>query len=1209
MAAERKRLFSRRIPRLAVGAIIAVTAYFVLGFLVLPSIVRSVAIKKLSERLDRPVEIKSVEINPFALSVTVSGIAVKTKDGSGTTVSADSVYVNAEALSLLKGAVVVREFTVVRPYVNVIRREDGTYNFSYLIPKKKEEEKEPEGAPLRFSVSNIRVTGGSADFFDRPTGAEHQVRELEFDVPFVSNMGYYGDSYVRPFFSAVVNGTPVTLEGKTRPFTDQLETDFKVKVDKFDIPRYFEYVPVETPVRVPGGSLYLDLDLSYVQFKDGRPPTIGVTGDASVVGLVLTDREGRELASLKRFAVSVSSSDLMAKSAVLSSVLIESPAVNIVRDEGGMNLMKLAGGGKPEKPEKPAEPEDGGGGKEGGVSLELNFLKLTDGRVSFTDRTRKRPFAATVSPIDVTLVNLKTIRDWKAQLSLSLATDAGETVTLDSHVGLIPVSINGTLDVRGVPLTRYSPYYPDNLLVDVRSGVLGVLTKFSYSSDEAAPEQRISELSVNLESLKLRKKGEPADFADVPEFRIADTSADALSGEVVLGSIKSSGGRIAVARDKEGRVNLATLVKKEEIKPLGAGPQSPAKPAAKTGPAWTVTVADADIGGYAIDVEDMAAATPVVLAIRKAAVTARGVTTKKGVPGEVSLSCDVGKTGRVGVKGKAVVDPPSAELDVKVKELDIKTFQPYIPESVPMVLTSARFSADGRASVSVKGEEGPSAAYRGDLSLAGFSAVDRVNAERMLEWQNLYFTGADVGYNPTHADIKKVSLTDFYAKVVVNEDRSLNVMPPKKEEAPEGEGEAAAAKAANPSGQSAPAQEKKASPVKVGVDAITLQGGRMDFTDRSVSPRFAADLTKMGGRISGLSSMETKYAEVDLGAVYNGFAPIEITGKIQPLRESLFVDLKADLKDMDLSPLTPYSGKYLGYTIEKGKLNMDLRYKIEQKELDAENKIFIDQFYLGEPVESPDATSLPVKLALALLRDRNGEIHLDVPLAGRTDDPEFSYGGIILQVIWNILTKAATSPFALLGAIFGGGEDLGYVEFGYASSALDGPAKSKIDMLSKSLYERPALKLGVTGHVDVERDRDALRTLFFNRKVKAQKLKDMIDEGMEPVPVDEVVIAPEEYDEYLEDAYDDEDFPKPRNILGFAKSLPPEEMTKLMLTNLKVTDDDLRKLASERAAAVKTELLGLGQVEQEQVFVTEPESLAPEKEEDVKDSRVVFSLE
>ena len=287
---------------------------------------------------------------------------------------------------------------------------------------------------------------------------------------------------------------------------------------------------------------------------------------------------------------------------------------------------------------------------------------------------------------------------------------------------------------------------------------------------------------------------------------------------------------------------------------------------------------------------------------------------------------------------------------------------------------------------------------------------------------------------------------------------------------------------------------------------------------------------------------------------------------------------------------------------------MDLKYLIVNKKLDAENKIFFDQLTLGDRVESPQATKLPVKFGISLLKDRKGEIRLDVPVTGRLDDPKFSVFRIVLQVIGNLLVKAATSPFALIGAMVGGGEQLEYAEFEYGSAELKDETVKKLNTIAKALQDRPGIKLDAEGHVDMEKDRDALKTLFFQRKMKTQKMKETAGKGQPSGSVDEIKIEPKEYERYLKKAYKEEKFPKPKNLIGLEKSIPVPEMEKLMLTHLQVKEADLQDLASERSRKVKDFLVREGKIEPERIFLVEAKSLSPEKKENLKDSRVVFSL-
>ena len=394
----------------------------------------------------------------------------------------------------------------------------------------------------------------------------------------------------------------------------------------------------------------------------------------------------------------------------------------------------------------------------------------------------------------------------------------------------------------------------------------------------------------------------------------------------------------------------------------------------------------------------------------------------------------------------------------------------------------------------------------------------------------------------------------------------------------------------------------------VKIDQITLQGGTVSFADRLIKPNVNATLAELGGRVTGLLSDAGSRADVDLRGKLASQAPLSITGKINPLAGDLFADLKVSFRDIELPAFTPYSGKYAGYTIEKGKLSLDLQYLIDQRKITASNRILIDQFTFGDKVESADATKLPVQLAIALLKDSDGRIDLDIPVTGSLDDPKFRLGKVIWGVIVNLITKAVTAPFALIGSLFGGGggAELSYLDFAPGSAAFDAEADKKLGALSKALRDRPALEMEIVGHADPEKDRGALRTGAFDRKVKAQKLKELVKSGQAPDSLAAVTVEPgKEYEKYLAKAYSQEKFPKPRNVVGFEKSLPVAEMEKLMLTNIVVGDDDLRQLASQRADAVKGALLKAGDIAPERLFLVEAKASTDAKP---KGARVEFTL-
>ncbi|MGA2515061.1 MAG: DUF748 domain-containing protein [Thermodesulfobacteriota bacterium] len=980
-----KNKLKPRLKKIFIGIIIFFAAFTLLGFFVLPPILKSILTKKLSENLHRSVTINQIKINPYALSVAVRGLTIKDKDSSETFVSFDEFFLNLQSVSIPKMALILKEVRLTNPYIKIVRRADKSYNFSDLMEKKESAPPEKEKSkPLRFSLNNIKIENGSIDFSDEPERIKHAVRELNIGVPFLSNFPYYIERYVQPHFSAKINGTLYTILGQTKPFADSRESSFDITINDLDIPYYLAYAPTKMNFKIVSAFLDTKVKISFIEAKD-KKPSITVSGNVSLKKIAVDDGQKKPLLRLPLFDISIAPSEPLSKIIHLSKVSIQSPELEIRRDQKGrLNVSSLLQEEKTKPvPEKVTDSAP--------FSLDIDEIQMTGGKISFSDFTPSEPVTMTAKNLDLKVEKISTAKNSKGKLSLSLL---------------------------------------------------------------------------------LNKKG------------------------------------------------------------------------------------------------------------------------------------TISTTGSIGI------DPISAELKMDLKGIEIGSFQSYWADKVKITVTSGAFSTTGNLLLGSAGNQGFKINYRGNAALSNFASIDKANAEDFLKWESLSFNGLNVGTNPFLTDIKGISLTNFYSRVIMNAGGTLNLQEilEKGEPKIETPSPPVTQEKTTTSAQKKVPLSPKESSKNIKIGTITLQGGRIDFSDRSVNPEYSTRLTEIGGRVSGLSSEETTLADVDLRGKLDDHAPLEITGKINPLKEDLYVDLKVRFKDMELSPTTPYAGKYVGYTVEKGQLSLDLKYLIVKKKLESQNYIHLNQLTLGDKVESPHATKLPVKLAIALLKDRTGEIKLDIPVTGSLDDPKFSVWGIILKILINLLAKAATSPFSLLGALFGGGEELSFVEFDYGSTVIAEQNMKKIDTLVKALHDRPALKLDIEGHVDLEKDKDGLIQYLFNKKLKAQKLKEMVKNGQPAIAVDEVKIEPAEYEKYLKMAYKEEKFPKPSNFLGMAKDLPVPETEKLMLTHIEIKEGDLRNLASQRAMKVKDAILKSGQVEPERMFILEPKSLGPEKKEKVKDSRVDFKL-
>ena len=1190
-----------RLKKILTGFIIFFVVFTLVGFFVLPPILKSILIKQLSQNLHREVTINQIKVNPYTLSITARGLLVKNRGSSETFVSCEEIYLNFQSFSALRLAVIFSEIRLKQPFIKITLNQDMSYNFSDLLEKKESipaEKGKPK--PLRFSLNNIRIENGSIDFLDGPKQTKHTVRELTIGIPFLSNIPSNVERYVQPYFSAKINGTPYTLQGKTKPFADSLETSLDININNLDIPYYLAYVPVKMNFKIISAYLDTQTKISFIETKD-KKSTLTVTGNVSLKKIAVDDGQKKPLLRLPLFDISIAPSEPLSKIIHLAKISIQSPELEIRRDEKGtLNVLSLL----PEKKEtKPAPKKEGDSAP---LSLNIDEVQLTGGKISFSDLSRSKPFKTILDPIELKVDHFSNGKDKKSAYTLSLKTEAKEDIKLEGEFSMEPLLAEGALELKSVPLKKYAPYYRDNILFDIEDGRLDLSTRYKYAKGEKEPEVLLSGISLSLSALRLKKAEENEDFLKIPNFSIKETELDLTKKELKIGGFSTQKGNLLIKRLKNGDMNVLKLVAppsvpKETITEERSQ-EDKSKPPEKP---WLVSLRNMSVDNYTIRVEDQTPSEPVTITARNLKLRGDNISTAKNNKGRLNLSLLLNEKGSISITGTIGIDPMIADLKTELKGIEIAPLQPYFTDKVKITVTGGAISTAGNLSFTSTEKKEIKANFKGEASLTNFSSNDKINGEELLKLESLSFSDLNVGYTPLSIDIKGVSLTNFYARVLVNSEGKINLQEIMKTEETK-----AGAPPTSPSQQektiSSPKEKETSKNIKIG--EITLQGGKIDVSDKSLKPEFSMSLTEMGGRVSGLSAEENTTADVDIRAKLNDYAPLEITGKINPLREDLFVDIKARIKDFDLSPATPYSGKFAGYTIEKGKLSFDLKYLIVKRKLDSQNNIFIDQFTFGDKVESPQATKLPVKLAIALLKDRKGEIKLDLPVTGSLDDPKFSVWGVILKILINLISKAATSPFSLLGAVFGGGEELSYVEFDYGSTIILEANVKKLDTIVKALHDRPSLKMDIEGHVDMEKDKDGLIRYLFDKKIKVQKLNEMVKKGQPAVPVDDIKIEPKEYEKYLKMAYKEEKFPKPKNVIGMAKDLPAPEMEKLMVTHIEVKESDLRTLASQRSMKVKDAILKSGQVEPERVFILEPKSLAPEKKEKVKDSRVDFKL-
>jgi len=1106
-------LKSPRSRRYGLRLIMAVVLVGVLGFLVLPPVVKHVLLGQMSEALHRPVTIKSISINPYALSATLEGLEIKEREGEETFVGFDSLYFNLQSSSLFRWGAVVDEIRLVNPKFHVVRLAANRFNFSDLVDELAAKPKTP-GATPRFSFNNIQITGGVVAFDDRLVDEKHVISDITLTLPFISSMAYATEVFVEPHFSATINGAPLDLKGKSKPFAESMESEFVLALDNVQLPKYFDYSPVKLSVKMESGALDTDLTLVFRQ-EPGKKPKLLLSGATVVKNLKVMESSGQPLVSFKQLDVAVGPSDLLDGKIVIDRVAVDAPEIGTrISRDGRINWLDLLPAeSASQKPAEPASPP---------VEWSVGEAKVTGGVLRWKDDSNPRTFRANVEAIDAVVKNL------------------------DSKGSVADFEIGWKID------------------------------------------------------------GE--EWLKVDAFAVKGGKLDLAKRQVHIGEARIKGGRGLIKRSADGRIEW---IEPPALRLAEASKKDASAP-------WKVTIAKYVGEDVAVQFEDAAVTPKSVQSVEGLGFELANLSNEPGQAAQLKVAFKLNRKGDVALDGTVIPSPLDANLNLDVKAVELLPLQPYFSEKLNIDITRGQVTVKGNAQLRQAGTDkagSMAGGFVGQATVGDFYAVDKLNSADFLRWKSFYLGKIDVRLGPEAVSVGEIALSDFFARVIVSPEGKLNLLqivrkdektgsPPATSPTPAGV-ESAEGKASAP----VVSENKPVMPVKIG--KITLQGGNVRFSDNFIKPNYTANLRQIGGSITGLSSEPGTQASVELRGSYDNVAPLNITAQINPLSAKPFLDLQADVKGIELTSLSAYSAKYAGYAIEKGKLSVFVKYKIENDQLDAENRVFLDQLTFGDAVESPDATKLPVRLAVSLLKNRNGEIDINLPISGSLNDPQFSVGGLVVKVIVNLLTKAITSPFALIGSMFGGSEELSSVEFDHGRAALTPEAVKRLESLAKALIDRPGLRLDIEGKIDPEKDPEGLKRARLDRKVRALKREDMTKKNVESGSAETVEVSAQEYPALLERVYKEEKFPKPRNVIGLVKSLPVDEMEKLILANSTVDDDDLRELGDRRAKAVRDWLVA-HEVPADRVFLLPTKIAAGEEKSNgdpkAKASRADFAL-
>jgi uncharacterized protein involved in outer membrane biogenesis len=813
-----------------------------------------------------------------------------------------------------------------------------------------------------------------------------------------------------------------------------------------------------------------------------RPAFNPLSLDLRLKNVRLTEPDGEPLLSFADLLIDFSPVSAFRRAYVFNEIRLDGLAASVAfLPKGRLNWSGLieALQGKDETPpeeQTPAAPP----------RLIVRKFSLSDGRLDLADRRTAPEWSTSVVPLDIELTDLSTLPNDTGRYELTAKTNFGTGIDWDGQVALNPFSIAGTLRIDAFPLAKLATFAPLPATLDAPEGMADLSTHYQAGTMAGRLDVRLDDLSIGIEGFRVRGKA-PSASLTFDRVDLKGGRFDLLERRIAVDTIAASGGGIEAERTAEGRLNLLDLLPAEKKDAAAA------KDASSAANAWHYRVEHVTMRGFGAGFRDRAIDPAADVALQNVAADISGVSEDMAKPLPVRLSFRSRDGGTFSAEGTVAPADASADLKIKLDDLAIAPAQPYLSHWTTLTLVDGTLSSEGHATYDSNGGQ-----YTGSIALQNLRVVEGDGNRPFLAWKSL--ATSTLSASPEGVAIRDLLLDGLDTRLIIAKDKSVNIAKVVRQRPSDG-----------PSGSS---DQAASSPFGVRIGRLQIQNGQLEFADQSLALPFGTHIHALDGTVINISSRQRAPAQIKLAGQVDKYGTARAEGRLDLFNPTDLLDIKVAFNNVEMTNLTPYSATFAGRRIASGKLTLNLHYQIKNRQLTGDNKVVMDRLTLGARVESPDAVDLPLDLAIALLKDSSGRIDLGLPVSGSLDDPQFSYGQILLEAFVNAVTKVITSPFRALGALFGGDEKFHGFVFEPGEPELAPPEREKLAHFADALNRRPSLAVTVHGTWS-DADRIALQDLAL-RKQLAAKIGLSAEGDPGPISADQPRVKPA-----LEDLYAD----------------------------------------------------------------------------------------
>lgn len=798
-------------------------------------------------------------------------------------------------------------------------------------------------------------------------------------------------------------------------------------------------------------------------------------------GLALDDRSGEPVTRIDNIFVNFQLSSVFRWAYTFSEFHIDVPQFFVVRDTNGVfNLSKLV----PERPTAEAQPVND---ESSLVRLLVMDFAFRDGILHWDDQYPAEPVVTRFEPITIAIQDLNTIPQRAGQQEVIITTETSGTLSWSGSLELNPFNSTGTASIKGSHFPLLSAYIRHEAGFDVVDGTADVALAYDVSTaSDGTVTADVDNFQLAFHDVQVLTFSPDVDherrqILTLPNLSLTGGNLRWPDQSVSLDAISVDNAVVSALRDKDGNLNLTPVAAdSDEAKSFDVEDTT-----TEPGSEWRVSVNNFSIDNLSFDLDDQSITPAASVGIESLDLTVTGIDNLEGTSFPTDLKIVPRTGGIITLTGSVVALPaPIVDMNLNIDMLQLAGAHPYLQPLADVNLDSGAMNL----SASVQSNADDPLAFSGDMSIVDFLITETDEGTRLGSWSDLnikQFAYSDAGKS---LQISEIEFMEPYGDIVIAEDGSVNLGRIEKgiqrageepsDAKPEEEVEVEAVVETG-------AEKSSTSEIGVTVGRVVIANASADFADRSLPLPFEANIAELNGDVSTIATTSTEPSTVALEGKVDEFGFVRVSGTVTPLDTKRNTDLKVQFQNVEMPKFSAYTIPFAGRKIDSGKLDLDLGYAVTESELVGENKVVLRDLNLGEEVDHPDAMSLPLGLAVALLKDSEGKIDIDLPVRGNVDDPEFRYGGVIMGALGNLIIKIVASPFALLGNLLGvEASELDHITFLAGRSDLTPPEMERTAQLAEALALRPELVLEVNGVIAREADSLALQTMKLDAAVE-----------------------------------------------------------------------------------------------------------------------------